>query len=83
MQNGYVKSFNSKLRDELLARKLFDTLREVQILIERWRVHYNTVRPHSALKYMPPAPESLQIPTAPTDVEIVGESRRPAALALS
>lgn len=82
-ENGYVESFNSKLRDELLAREVFDTLREAQILIGRWRVHYNTVRPHSALKYKPPAPEALQIPTAPTDVEIVGESRRPPALTLS
>ena len=55
-EKGYVESFNSKLRDELLVREVFDTLREAQILIERWRVHYNTVRPHSALKYKPQAP---------------------------
>jgi len=79
-ENGYVESFNSKLRDELLAREDFDTLREAQILIERWRVHYNTVRPHSALKYRPPAPEALPIPIAPTGTDIFGGCPRPPAL---
>ena len=46
------------LRDELLAREAFDTLLEAKVLIERWRQHYNTVRPHSALGYRPPAPEA-------------------------
>ena len=46
-ENGYVESFNGKLRDELLNREIFDTLLEAQVLIERWRVEYNTVRPHS------------------------------------
>lgn len=58
-ENGYVESFNGKLRDELLARERFDTLREARVLIERWRVQYNTVRPHSALGYRPPAPETV------------------------
>ncbi len=48
-ENGYIESFNGKLRDELLARERFDTLKEAKVLIERWRVHYNTVRPHSSL----------------------------------
>ena len=48
-ENGYNESFNGKLRDELLDRELFDTLHEAQVLIERWRVHYNTKRPHSSL----------------------------------
>ena len=48
------------LRDELLEREAFDTLLEAKVLIERWRQHYNTIRPHSALGYRPPAPESLQ-----------------------
>ena len=48
------------LRDELLAREAFDTLLEAKVLIERWRQHYNTVRPHSALGYRPPAPEARQ-----------------------
>jgi transposase InsO family protein len=58
-ENGYCESFNGKLRDELLAREIFYTLKEAQILIERWRRHYNTVRPHSALGYRPPAPETV------------------------
>jgi putative transposase len=58
-ENGYVESFNARLRDELLNGEIFYSLREAQILIERWRVHYNTVRPHSALGYRPPAPESI------------------------
>ena len=44
---------------ELLNGELFYTLREAQILIEQWRIHYNTDRPHSALGYRPPAPESI------------------------
>jgi transposase InsO family protein len=59
-ENGYVESFNGKLRDELLAREAFDTLLEAKVLIERWRQHYNTVRPHSALGYCPPAPDAMQ-----------------------
>jgi transposase InsO family protein len=58
-ENGYNESFNGKLRDELLNREIFDTLLEAKVLIERWRRHYNTIRPHSALGYRPPAPEAL------------------------
>ena len=58
-ENGYVESFNGKLRDELLDREIFYTLTEAQILIERYRREYNTVRPHSALGYRPPAPEAI------------------------
>ena len=57
-ENGYVESFNGKLRDELLAREVFDTLLEAKVLIERWRKVYNAVRPHSSLGYRPSAPES-------------------------
>ena len=57
-ENGYVESFNGKLADELLEREVFDTLYEAKVLIERWRRHYNTQRPHSALGYRPPAPEA-------------------------
>jgi transposase InsO family protein len=59
-ENGYLESFNGKLRDELLNVEIFDTLLEAKVLIERWRIHYNTVRPHSALGYRPPAPEAIQ-----------------------
>jgi transposase InsO family protein len=56
-ENGYIESFNGKLRDELLNREIFTTLTEAKILIEQWRKEYNQVRPHSALGYRPPAPE--------------------------
>jgi len=56
-ENGYCESFNGRLRDELLNGELFYTLKEAQVVIEHWRNHYNTRRPHSALGYRPPAPE--------------------------
>ena len=63
-ENGYCESFNSKLRDELLNGEIFCTLEEARVIIERWRRHYNTVRPHSSLGYKPPAPEARQWPTS-------------------
>ena len=56
-ENGYVESFNARLWDELLEGEIFYSLREAQIIIESWRRHYNTVRPHASLGYHPPAPE--------------------------
>lgn len=56
-ENGYNESFNGKLRDELLNGEIFYTLKEAQVLIEQWRLHYNHVRPHSSLGYKPPAPK--------------------------
>ena len=58
-ENGYLESSNGKLRDDLLDREIFYTLTEAQILIDRWRRQYNTMRPHSALGYRPPAPETI------------------------
>ncbi len=58
-ENGYIESFNGKFRDEFLDREILDTPLEAKVLIERWRVDYNTVRPHSALGYRPPAPEAI------------------------
>lgn len=58
-ENGYCESFNGKLRDELLNGEIFYTLKEAQILIENWRQHYNTIRPHSSLGYVPPAPQAI------------------------
>ena len=58
-ENGYVESFNGKLRDELLNREIFTTLEEAKVLIEQWRREYNQVRPHSAKHYRPPAPEAV------------------------
>jgi transposase InsO family protein len=59
-ENGYVESFNGKLRDELLNREIFDTLLEIRVLLERWRWEYNCCRPHSSLGYRPPAPEAYE-----------------------
>jgi transposase InsO family protein len=55
-ENGYCESFNGRLRDECLNGELFYSLKEAQIVIENWRVEYNTCRPHSARGYLPPAP---------------------------
>ena len=59
-ENGYCESFNSKLRDELLNGEIFYSLKEARVLTERWRVHYNTRRPHSSLGYRPPAPAAVE-----------------------
>src|SRR6202035_388998 len=56
-ENGFIESFNARLRDELLDGEIFYTLREAQIIIESWRRHYNTVRPHASIRYRAPAPE--------------------------
>ena len=56
-ENGFIESFNARLRDELLDGEIFYSLKEAQIVIESWRRHYNTVRPHGSLGYKPPAPE--------------------------
>ena len=58
-ENGYNESFNGKLRDEPLNAEIFYNLREAQVLIDGWRNDYNTIRPHSALGYQPPAPEAV------------------------
>jgi putative transposase len=63
-ENGYNKSFNGKLRDECLNSDIFFTLKEAKVLIESWRHHYNTVRPHSSLGYRPPAPQTV-LPITP------------------
>jgi putative transposase len=60
-ENGYCESFNGKLRDECLNGEIFYSLKEAQIVIEQWRVEYNTRRPHSALGYRPPAPAACEI----------------------
>ena len=76
-ENGYCESFNGKLRDECLNGEIFYSLKEAQIVIEQWRVKYNTRRPHSALGYRPPAPlaiapqfAALRSPTAPCEPQI-------------
>lgn len=57
-ENGYIESFNGKLRDELLNGEIFDTILEARVITEQWRKHYNKVRPHSSLNYRAPAPEA-------------------------
>ncbi len=71
-ENGYIESFNGKLRDELLNREIFTTLIEAKILIEEWRKEYNQVRPHSALNYRPPAPETIAVDSNSTSGTING-----------
>jgi len=60
-ENGYIESFNGKMRDELLNREIFMTLQEAKVLIANWRQEYNRFRPHSSLGYRPPAPEAIPV----------------------
>ena len=66
-ENGYCESFNGKLRDECINGEIFYSLREAQAVIEKWRIHYNTKRPHSALGYRPPAPATIAPNPTPLD----------------
>ena len=77
-ENGYIESFNARLRDELLNGEIFYTLKEARVLIESWRRHYNAVRPHSSLGYRPPAPETIIPPSWPPGSATL---RRPSSLA--
>jgi putative transposase len=70
-ENGYCESFNSKLRDELLDGEVFYSLAEAKVVIESWRRHYNSNRPHSALGYRPPAPEVVLWPTSSATQAVV------------
>ncbi len=67
-ENGYCESFNGKLRDEFLNGEIFYSLREAQVVIEKWRVEYNTLRPYSALGYRPPAPVACNPWTRPDQI---------------
>ncbi|MFV0401267.1 MAG: transposase, partial [Oscillospiraceae bacterium] len=60
-ENGYCESFNSKMRDEFLNGEIFDTLLEAEILTRHWVATYNSIRPHSSLGYLPPAPQTVLI----------------------
>lgn len=79
-ENGYVESFNGMLRDELLNGEIFCTVKEAKVLIESWRKHYNTVRPHSSLGYRPPAPEAIA--AGPTSASLRSDQQRAVAAAL-
>jgi transposase InsO family protein len=76
-ENGYCESFNSKLRDEFLNGEIFYSIKELRVLAERWRVHYNTVRPHSSLGYKPPAPEAWLTATSKGHGEVETATRFP------
>jgi transposase InsO family protein len=71
-ENGYCESFNGKLRDECLNGEIFYSLKEAQIVIEQWRVRYNTQRPHSALGYRPPAPAAYSLLVPPNSISQPG-----------
>jgi transposase InsO family protein len=79
-ENGYVESFNGKLRDELLNGEIMYSVKEAKVLIESWRRHYNTVRPHSSLGYRPPAPEAIA--AGPTSASLRSDQQRAAAATL-
>lgn len=70
-ENGYCESFNGKMRYELLNGELFYTLKEAEIIIERWRKHYNEIRPHSSLGGVPPAPATFTIKNNPLELNLV------------
>jgi putative transposase len=76
-ENGYCESFNSKLRNEFLNGEIFYSMKEIRVLAERWRVHYNTVRPHSSLGYRPPAPEAWLIETSQGYGKVESKERFP------
>ena len=64
-ENGYIESFNARLRDELLNGEIFYSLEEVRCVTGWWRDHYNRLRPHSSLGYQPPTPETINMPAWP------------------
>jgi putative transposase len=76
-ENGYCESFNSKLRDEFLNGEIFNSIKELRVLAERWRIHYNTVRPHSSLGYQPPSPEAWQTEASQGHGKVESKQRFP------
>lgn len=76
-ENGYCETFNSKMRDEFLNGEIFYSMKEVKVLAERWRVYFNTERPHSALGYRPPAPTAWRMEINKGHGEVENTSRLP------
>ena len=74
-ENGFIESFNARLRDELLDGEIFYSLREAEVVIESWRRHCNQVRPHASLGYRAPAPEVVM----PAPAIATAAARRPAS----
>jgi len=81
-ENGFVESFNARLRDELLDGEIFYTLQEAKVVVEAWRRHYNAVRPHGSLGYKPPAPEVI-MPAIAAQAAAQPQPASPPALARS
>ena len=79
-ENGFIESFNARLRDELLDGEIFYTLAEAKIIVESWRRHFNTVRPHGSLGYKPPAPEVF-VPAMTARAAALSRPAKPTALA--
>ena len=79
-ENGFIESFNARLRDELLDGEIFYSLAEARIVVESWRRHYNAKRPHASLGYKPPAPEVF-IPAFATQAAAQSRPAAPPALA--
>jgi transposase InsO family protein len=79
-ENGFIESFNARLRDELLDGEIFYSLKEAQVIIESWRRHYNAVRPHGSLGYRPPAPEVF-VPAMSMQAALHSRPAAPPALA--
>ena len=75
-ENGFIESFNARLRDELLDGEIFYSLREAQVVIESWRRHYNQVRPHASLGYRAPAPE-IVLPALATRMTVPPQPAAP------
>jgi putative transposase len=76
-ENSYCESFNSKMRDEFLNGEVFYSIKEVRVLTERWRVYYNTERPHSSLGYRPPAPAAWQTEASHLHGKVESKERFP------
>ena len=76
-ENGYCESFNGKLKDECLNGEIFYSLKEARVVIEKWRVAYNTVRPHSSLGYRPPAPLTILTETTTGCGDVENTNRFP------
>ncbi len=79
-ENGFIESFNARLRDELLDGEIFYSLKEAKVVIESWRRHYNTLRPHGSLGYKPPAPEVF-VPAMPMRAASSPQPTAPSRLA--
>lgn len=80
MQNGYVESFNGRMRDELLNESLFSSLKEARVVIAQWTSDYNNTRPHSSLGYLTPAAHAAKLKAmGPLPTPVPGSGPNPIA----